>query len=287
MSVESRRAFLTRLRAFYLPVLGTGGGAYGYGSLIERHRLVVERQEMKLALGPRAPLRLRVVTLSDFHFDPLCEEDYMTQVVQRTNELKPDVVLLTGDYITSTAKRVDDLAKVLGGLRATAGVFGCLGNHDTWRTSGQIVGALVKNGVSVLRNTHVRVPCAGGEVCVVGLDSAWSASPNWLAASKGLRPDEKALLMMHEPDMAPLLCYDKHIAIQFSGHTHGGQVRVPGYGALRLPPWGKKFQAGLYNVKGMPLYVNRGVGTIGVHVRFLGPPEIACFDITNTATALV
>jgi predicted MPP superfamily phosphohydrolase len=98
-----------------------------------------------------------------------------------------------------------------------------------------------------------------------------------------VKADERALALVHEPDFADHLATDRRIAMQVSGHTHGGQVRVPGIGALRLPSWGKRYQAGLYDVGNLKLHVNRGIGTITHHVRFMCPPEIACFDITNAA----
>jgi predicted MPP superfamily phosphohydrolase len=284
MSVENRRAFLKRLKNIYAPVLLGMGAPYGYGSVIERHRIVVERHDVKLALGKRGPQRLRIVSLTDFHFDPLYEEDFLTDVVHRTNSLNPDLVVLTGDYITDTAIRMDDFAKVMSGLKPKSGIFGCLGNHDTWHTSSHVTASLKKRGVEMLMNQHSRVPCAGGEIVVAGLHSAWGGFPNWAGAMQGTRGDDRAVLLMHEPDTARTLCNDRRIVLQLSGHTHGGQVRMPGLGALRLPKWGKIYQSGFYDVNGLQLYVSRGVGTIGVHVRFLCPPEIACFDIVNTDT---
>jgi uncharacterized protein len=285
MPNETRRGFLKRLKTLYAPLFLGSVGCYGYASLLERHRISVERHETKLALGARGPQKLRIASLTDFHFDPLHEVDFVAAVVAKTNELKPDLILLTGDYITDSVKRFGDLAKILGGLKAPAGVFGCLGNHDMWAGSSSLIARLMaKNGIRILLNEHARVPCAGGEVVVAGLHSAWGGMPNWPAAAHGLTPKDRPFLLMHEPDPALQFCADGRVALQLSGHTHGGQVRLPGYGALRLPQWGKLFQAGFYNVKGMPLYVGRGVGTIGVHLRFLCPPEITCFDITNTDT---
>lgn len=284
MSVETRRGFLKRFKNIYAPLLVSTGGSYGYGSVIERHRISVERHEVKLGLGQRGPQRLRVVSLSDFHFDPLYEEDFLATVVQRTNELNPDLVLLTGDYITDSARRIDDFAQVMGGLKPKFGVFGCLGNHDMWHMTTHMIAPFGKNGIGLLVNQHTRVPCAGGDVVIAGLHSAWGGTPDWAVAARGMLADDRPLLLMHEPDTALTFCRDRRIALQLSGHTHGGQIRMPGIGALRLPSWGKVYQAGFYDVNGLPLYVSRGVGTIGVHVRFLCPPEIACFDIVNGDT---
>ncbi len=287
MISPTRRSFLKKLS--FLPAMGVlgAGGSYGYGALLERHQIRVEHHHLRLGLGPRAPQKFRAVALTDFHFDPLYEEDFLQECVRRTNELKADVVLMTGDYITSTSRRIHDFAKIMGGLQASAGVFASLGNHDQWdgHTS-TVADALCVRGIDVLENQHTRVACQGGEVVLAGLQSVWAGRPDWAMASGGLRADDRVIMLMHEPDYAYKLATDPRVVWQLSGHTHGGQVRVPGYGALILPKWGKRFQEGFYKVgQNLKLYVNRGIGTIDHHVRFCCPPEIACFDVTNTDAA--
>lgn len=279
---ESRRAFLKRLRWMAAPAMVTGGtGTYGYSSLIERHHLSVDRHDVRLSLGEKGPARFRAVSLTDFHFDPLYEEDYLAEVVRRTNALNPDIILLTGDYISDTSRRFEDFGRVVGGLRPRVGVFACLGNHDHWHQPGRIKKILESQGFDVLVNRHTRVPCAGGELVFAGLQSVWGGVPDLAHATRGLAMDERILALVHEPDYARMLGGDERIVFQASGHTHGGQIRLPGIGALRLPSWGKRYQAGFYQVKNLQLYVNRGIGTIQYHVRFMCPPEIACFDVVN------
>lgn len=280
---EKRRAFLKRFRLLAAPamIMG-GGGTYGYSSLIERHRVTVDRHDVRLALGSKGPTKLRAVGLTDFHFDPLFEEEYLAEVVRRTNALKPDIVMLTGDYISHTSRRFEEFGKIVGGFEATCGVYACMGNHDHWHQPGRIQDVLERQGIDVLVNRHTRVPCAGGEVVLTGLQSVWGGTPNWAVASKGLKPEDRTLVLVHEPDYATYLGGEERIVFLTSGHTHGGQIRLPGIGALRLPSWGKRYEAGFYNVKNIQLYVNRGIGTIQYHVRFMCPPEIACFDIVNT-----
>ncbi len=282
MIPNTRRAFLNKLVKFAGTPLLFGGGAFGYGSLLERHRVEVERHEIKLALGEGAPAKLRALTMGDFHFDPLYEAEYVAKCVTIANSLKPDVIFLTGDYVTGTSNRINEFAGLLSKLSPRSGIYACLGNHDHWSNAGKIIGALEKAGVQTLINQHTRVKCAGGELVVAGLQSVWAGKPDWSQASRGLRKDERAVVLVHEPDFARALSEDRRIALQLSGHTHGGQVRVPFYGALRLPTWGRLFQSGFYDLNALKLYVNRGIGTITFHVRFFCPPEIACFDITNT-----
>lgn len=279
---ESRRSFLARLKWGYAPLLAGGSGAYAYGSVLERHRVVVEKHAVKLALGEHGPAGLRAVSLTDFHFDPLYETGYLEECVRKANALDPDVVILTGDYISRTSDRMRDLAEVLGGLRAKVGIYACLGNHDFWDDPIVVQKALQSKGIDVLMNQHTRVSCGGGQMLIAGLNSAWSGRPDWGRVAGSFKSQDRALVLMHEPDFADQLSQDPRAVIQFSGHTHGGQVRFPLLGALRLPSWGKNYEAGFYDIRKLKLHVNRGIGTVHYHVRFLCPPEIACFDITNT-----
>lgn len=285
MSLVNRRTFINRLARLSALPLACGGGTFAYASLLARHRVRVERHEIALALGERAPARLRVLALGDLHFDPLFEIEYLAKCVAMANDLKPDVIILTGDFVTSSTDRMGELAELLARFSPRDGVFACLGNHDQWLNAPRVTAGLKSRGVEVLVNQQTRIACGGGELVVAGLQSAWGGRPDWPAASRGLRGDERAIVVMHEPDFAQLLREDPRIALQLSGHTHGGQVRIPLVGALRLPLWGRIYQAGLYDVDGLKLHVNRGIGTIQWHVRFFCPPEIACLDITNSGAS--
>ncbi len=286
MNIEPRRAFLKRLRFLAAAPVLAGGGTLAWGSTLERHRLVVEKHDLPLALGASGPQKFRAVVLSDFHFDPLFEHDYLLECVRRANELKPDIVFLLGDYISKSVARVDELAAILSKLEQRAGIYACLGNHDHWEDPRYVIKCLGKTGIVPLMNQHTRVPCAGGDLVIAGLASVWGGDPRWPDASKGLKPDDRIITLMHEPDYIGQLRPDaKRIALQLSGHTHGGQVCLPFFGPLHLPRWGHKYDAGFYDVDGIKLYVNRGIGTVHVDVRLFCPPEISCFDITNTSLA--
>lgn len=283
MSIESRRSFIRRFKYLYAPAILGAAGTYAYSSRLERHRITVERHDVKLALGTRAPRAFRAVCLTDFHFDPLYEEDYVQACIHRANELKADVVLLTGDYISHTSRRISDFAKIIGGLEAGTGVYACLGNHDHWDRTSRVAGALNHQHITVLQNQHTRVACKGGELVLAGLESAWGGRPSWSDTAHGMRPDDRVITLMHEPDFANTLAQDPRVVLQVSGHTHGGQIRVPGIGALVLPTWGRQYEAGFYRVgQNLKLYVNRGIGTIQHHVRLFCPPEITCFDVVNS-----
>jgi predicted MPP superfamily phosphohydrolase len=287
MSPITRRSFLKRCRYFWAPLLLGSGGAYAYGSQLERHRITVEHHKVPLALGDAAPGALRVVSLTDFHFDPLHEIEFFAECVRRVNELKPDVVMLTGDFVTQSHARIGELTQELGKLKPKHGIYACMGNHDQWNNrKAHISQAIRQAGIELLINQHTRVSVSGASVLIAGLDSVWSGYPHLGAAISGLKSDERVIALMHEPDFADTICRDKRVALQLSGHTHGGQVRVPGMRPLRLPTWGLLYHEGFYDVNGMKLYVNRGLGTIAIHIRFMCPPEIACLDVINTGTVI-
>lgn len=266
----NRRTFVRR--SLVAGAVGLGAGA-GYARFVERH--AVEVVPVGLELGLPEPLTAAV--LGDIHFDPLFEVDYLEDVVARTNRLAPDLVLYTGDFLSRSADRLPDLLAVLRKARAGAGRFAVLGNHDHWVGADPVAAAFAAAGIPVLRNQSV--PLSGRkDWYVTGLESYWSGAPNTtsLAATP---PHARHILLVHEPDSFDLLT-DPRIALQVSGHTHGGQVRVPGVGAVCLPSWGKKYQAGLYSRGDRKLYVNRGIGTVDRHVRLNCRPEITLLKLT-------
>lgn len=283
----SRRRFLG-LTSVGLPA--SAGLSYGYGAVMERHSFEVTRPRVAVDLGPLAPRKVRVALLSDFHYDPLFEIDYFKACVDRVNQERPDVVLLLGDYITEDNTRVAELAGVLGQLQPSYGTYGILGNHDVWDDFNRIQNALTQEGITVLRNHTVRVPMKDGTLALGGLDSAWGGDPD--PATLQTEPGEKLLLAMHEPDFIDYMPSEvtQRVALQVSGHTHGGQICAPLGIVLRRASWGHRYTRGLYRVRGggsgePKVYVNRGLGTINIHARFWCRPEITMMELVNRNVA--
>ncbi|QJX00644.1 metallophosphoesterase [Frigoriglobus tundricola] len=259
-------------RALASVFIGLGAGA-GYSRFIERH--AVEVVPVPIDLGLTTPLTVAV--LSDIHFDPLYEIDYLEEVVARNNQLSPDLIIHTGDFLSQSAERLSDLLAVLAKGRAGVGSFAVLGNHDHYIGADAITAGLMASGISVLRNRSVPLP--GQKDCyLTGLESFWAGAPN-LTPIESSPPHARHILLAHEPDSFDLLT-DARIALQVSGHTHGGQVRLPLVGAICLPSWGKKYEAGLYARGEQRLYVNRGIGTVKRHFRFNCRPEITLLALT-------
>ena len=266
----NRRKFLKRAVVAAPVVLG---GTAGYARLVERH--AVEVVPVDLAVGLGEPLTAAVI--SDIHFDPLFETDFLESVVATVNQVAADVVLYGGDFVTDSTDRLPELLAVLGKVRAKHGAFAVLGNHDHWVAADRIEAALEAAGIAVLRNRSVPLFGRAGWY-LTGIESFWAGFPT-TRPIEGTPTHTRHVVLVHEPDPFDTLT-DPRIALQLSGHTHGGQVRVPFGGALHLPSWGRKYSAGLYESAGRRLYVNRGIGTVGRHYRFNCRPEVTRLRLT-------
>ena len=266
----NRRTFVKR-SLVAAPV--AGAATAGYGRFVERHSIEVVPLDLDLGLG-RA---LTAAVLGDLHFDPLYETDYLADVVARVNRLGPDLVLYLGDLLSETTARLPDLLDILRPVRAGFGSFAVLGNHDHWIGADTATAGLTSIGVTVLRNRSVPLADRPGWY-LTGLESYWAGAPS--TASIETTPSHaRHIVLVHEPDAFDRLT-DPRIALQLSGHTHGGQIRLPLVGALCLPTWGKKYSAGRYDRDGRTLYVNRGIGTVDEHYRVNCRPEVTLLRLT-------
>jgi len=195
---------------------------------------------------------------------------------------RPDVVFLTGDYVTSHGEQwgrpcADALALTAS---APCGAFAVLGNHDWWTGSSEIVTReLARVGIVTLSNSSARLRPAGN-VWAVGVESLTTGRADIGAAIASLPRDAVRFLLVHEPDLADSAGVP--VALQLSGHSHGGQIRFPGLPA-HTPYGARKYVSGLYMDAPHPVFVTRGVGTIGLPVRFRCPPEVALLVVTHSA----
>ena len=268
----NRRVFLRTLAgASITGVAGATACAYGE----DTHDVEIAR--VPLHLGLQTPRRM--VVLGDLHFDPVCDEAYLTHVVDLVNGLQPDLVAYTGDFVTAHLDRVRDLATILARAKAPLGAFAVEGNHEFWTDTRYVQVMLERHaGVRMLRNESVALPDEDN-VYLTGLDSFSAGFPR-PSIIDNTAPAARHIVLAHEPDSFSQLT-DPRIRLQISGHTHGGQVRLPFYGALVLPKWGRDYQQGLYAANdGRQLYVNRGIGTLTCHFRINCRPEITVFELT-------
>jgi predicted MPP superfamily phosphohydrolase len=254
-------------RAFMVGGAAAGVGLATYSGTIGRHQFEILHRTFAIANLPDAFQNFRIVQISDIHLEEYTETWFLEKMVAEVNALSPELVLITGDFVSrgpralSVGRHAAGLAaEILTGLKAPQR-FGILGNHDG-------TPMLVDNYLPIERGSdHFWLAGAcdpGTSTCYLDL-----AIPN--------KPDAPVLFMCHEPDFVDTVI--KHprfpgINLMLSGHTHGGQVRLPMVGPLILPPMGKKYVHGLFDFGHMQLYVNRGLGTVGLPFRFNCPAEI-------------
>lgn len=288
---SSRREFLERT-AVTLGVAPFVAGAYGlfYGRL----NLQVTHRRIALRRCPRALAGFRIAQLSDLHIGPFMPEEEIRKYVGVANALKPDLIALTGDYVTWDPSTQGAVVNALSGLKAPFGVFGCLGNHELWtETEDSITRLFAERGIRILRGERVCLRCGGEEINLVGVDfqtrSSMGRHSEGLVHSyldgveKLVRPDTVNILLSHNPntfDRAAQLGIDLSLA----GHTHGGQVALE-FVHYDISPSRliTPYVRGLFRKPGGQLYVNCGIGTIGVPIRLGAPPEISLFELVPEA----
>lgn len=266
----SRRRILQKLTAF--AAFGTTTGAMASGN----KGALVEHVEIAVPGLPPAMDGFRIAQLSDLHLEPFTTVEDILQSVQACNSLKPDMVALTGDFVTHNTRAAPVVAELLAQLKAPYGVYASLGNHDFWSGATDVVRAFNKHKIPVLRNETYRVHTDHGTLWLGGIDSVYVNKPDVRKTLQDWKQTQPLVLMMHEPDAADVIASAGVKALQLSGHTHGGQFvfrgKTPMY--LRRARHGKKYLAGLYQVGDLQLYVNRGIGCVGLPMRIGCPPEV-------------
>jgi predicted MPP superfamily phosphohydrolase len=280
-------------RRFLQAGLCGAAGVVLYPGEIERHWIEVTNREFILpGLSPGMD-GMRVVQLSDIHLDEFTEPYFLRQVVDRVNRLQPDMVFLTGDYVSDmlgnkayAIKAAWQCADILREIQCKR-IYAILGNHDIAVDAKEVTAAIESIGIPMLRNAYLPLDFAGGRIWLAGLDDITEGHPDPdLAIPKSIRnrPNEPIVLLCHAPDYADTLLTHpaaKSVGLMLAGHTHGGQIRLPLFGALELPVWGRKYVEGAFQLGGMQLYVNRGIGTIGVPFRLNCPPEITVHTLRS------
>lgn len=224
---------------------------------------------------------LRVVHLSDLHCGPsFFNNAHLRRTIARANAFNPDLVVLTGDFVNHLGS-IHNCARLLSGLRARYGVVAVLGNHDYWTNPAAITRELRSVGITVLKNEAISIERGESRLWLAGLDDAWEGRPNLAQATQDIPAGEPIILLVHEPDVATVAS-SWPIDLQLSGHTHGGQVRLPGVGALVTPNLGHNYPMGWYRVGEMQLYTSRGVGvTFPGIIRLNCPPEATCLTLRS------
>jgi predicted MPP superfamily phosphohydrolase len=282
--LEQKHTF-TRRRFLTLTAASLGGLAL-YAGEISRHELSIEQPTIHLARLPDAFRGLRIVQISDFHYDEYTEPIFLREMVSHVNRLRPDLVVLTGDFVSFGPMprsfgrhKAPECAAILSEIECPLR-YAILGNHDCIVGSHAVTGALKDHGIPMLENSAVPLERDGQRLWLAGLGSACcgNSHPDRALPRAVLSDGEPVIVLAHEPDILPDVARF-NVDLMLSGHTHGGQVRLPFLPPLHLPEYGNHYVEGLFRHGPTQLYVNRGIGAVGVPFRFRCPPEITVITL--------
>lgn len=282
MQHMSRRTFFRRAAALAGGVVGLGATASIYATAIEPGWLDLVRISLPLPrLAPQFN-GYRIAHISDVHMDEWMTYHRLRSIVDLINEEQPDLVAITGDFVTYAPQRyTPDLAAALGALTPRDAAVAVLGNHDHWTEPRTVRQALRAAGVIELGNAAHTLERNGVPLHVCGVDDVLVGAARLDQVLRQLPVDGAALLLAHEPDFADTSAQTGRFDLQLSGHSHGGQVRVPLVGAPRLPPLGRKYPLGQYQIGSMIQYTSRGIGMVSPQVRWGCRPEVAILTLTT------
>ena len=238
-----------------------------YGFLIEPNLITVK----KLTLKSDEIKNLKIVFVSDFHLSKQAKLR-LDRIIEKVNEQKPDIIISGGDYvIMHRAKYSMDMnyaAKKISEMKSKYGIYSVMGNHDYHRDNKYIKNALVKNGIKVLENENFEIIHNGKPLYIAGISDMQTTFYDLNKALKGTKPP--IILVSHSPDITPKA--KNRVNLVLSGHTHGGQVRIPFIGPIIVPSkYGDKYASGFVDNL---TYTTKGLGTSILHLRFNCPPEI-------------
>ena len=246
-------------------------------ALTEPFMLSIERQEIYLRRLPAKLDGLRVVHLSDFHYGPLVNPQHLQRAVKVANDLRPDLIALTGDYISQDRVYAAPCAEVVGKLRARHGVYAVLGNHDHW-TDAQLIADLFRaEDIRVLVNEGSRMDLHGESFWLAGVDDTMVGLEDLSLALAGARHNELKLLLAHNPTILRRAAR-AGVDLVLSGHTHGGQVTWRSEKSRSGRPR-RRMLRGLGRRGNTQIYVTRGLGTVVLPIRYGCPPEISVLDL--------
>jgi hypothetical protein len=292
----SKPATRRRFLKYGLRGLIAAGLTKGFYNTTSR-RIELVKIRIKLPGLPPSFRGLKIALLSDFHASLIANEDLFARASVLAMEQKPDLIVLTGDFVTGSTKflsssigefnreYMDGCLNAIAGIRAPMGIYAVLGNHDFW--SGHAAVKTITQeytrrlGVVWLRNESVTLRRGGGTVDLLGVDDYWEESCSLSSAYRGLKNDTVKVLLSHNPDIHTDIFPQMRVDLILSGHTHGGQIVAPIIGMPFIPSkFGQKYRAGLVKDGARQTYITRGIGYLLAPIRFNCPPEVTLITLT-------
>ncbi|HET6178063.1 MAG TPA: metallophosphoesterase [Candidatus Sulfotelmatobacter sp.] len=287
----------TTRRKFIRLAAAAGVAAVAVDStLFEPNRPRIIRQEIALRRWPEQLNGFTIALLSDFHYDRHCSVHPLRAAIPMVNGLHPDLIALTGDFVSyplfspnyvKGALAAEPCAELLRQMQAPYGSWAVMGNHDFFTDPVHVTAALQAQGIQILKNESVPIELKGTRFWLAGVGDVIGGAANLDASLQHAQAEEATILLAHEPDYADRVARQvaaKSVDLQLSGHSHGGQVRLPLMRPLYLPELAKKYISGLYKIGPLTLYTNSGLGTVGVPVRWNCPPEITLLTLRSSGS---
>lgn len=257
-----------------------GAGALVYAHAVEPNWLDIKQVRVTLPRLTQAFDGYRIVQFSDLHMEKWLNWSVLDEVIDAANAADADLIVITGDFVTRHIAAVSErLEKALRRLKARDGVVAVLGNHDHWGNVGAVRRAIARSGVMLITNDVYTLRRGSETLHIAGVDSMQEMRARLDLVMNCLPDESAAILLAHEPDFAYISAATRRFDLQLSGHSHGGQVRVPILMNIILPPFSHKYTIGLHRVKGMTVYTNRGLGMSGVNLRFSCRPEVTVLEL--------
>lgn len=267
------RLFLGLIAAFVLVFL--------YAWLVEPRWIEVKKFRLRFPHLPGTWKGTRVVFLTDIHHGPFFDNKRLIAVVDQVNRLRPDLVLLGGDYVHRSPRFIEPCFRALARLQARHGVFGVLGNHDHWESATRTRLAMQAAGIRILDNQGYWLAKKTQRIRICGVGDMWEDKQRLQAALGGAGKMDFVVLVSHNPDYALRLPWGA-VDLVLAGHTHGGQVTLFGLWAPILPiRGGQRFRSGLVWEKDIRMIVSNGIGTITPPLRFCARPQIVVVELTT------
>ena len=250
-------------------------------ALTEPYMLSIEHERIQLNRLPKAFDGFRIVQLSDIHHGPFSNREQIERAVETANRLQPDIIALTGDYISKERHYAAPCAEMLGRLKAKYGVYAVLGNHDHWVDAALITDLFRAEGIKVLINEGMHFEKNGASFWLAGVDDTMVGLEDLSLALAGARRDEMKLLLAHNPIILRRAARAS-VDLVLSGHTHGGQVAIRGERST-VRGARKRLLKGHGRLANTQIYVNRGLGTVVLPIRYGCPPEISLLELRSSS----
>ena len=281
----TRRQFVRRSVIGLAAVSGTGLAIDGF--FVEPHRPVPEHIDIHLTRLPEAFAGFRIAQITDIHFGPYLHTAGLERAVQLAQDFRPDLVALTGDFVShplyqhnglAGARNAEPCADVFARWKGAPPMIAVLGNHDHWNNPDMVTGSLRERGIVVLRNASHVIEREQQLLWIAGTDDALESRADVAQAIAQIPPTDATILLAHEPDFADHAAKFP-VDLQLSGHSHGGQVRLPGIGPIILPDLARKYHTGLNRVGRLQVFTSHGVGVINPPVRLNCPPKVSLLTL--------